>query len=348
MQRLSDTTVTAVKTNHDIVGIIQDYVKLKKRGRNYIGLCPFHSERTPSFTVSPEKHLWHCFGCQESGDAIGFVMKADHLSFTEAIEHIALKVGIPIEWEEQSPEAAGRPPDRHHAHARAALRRVVPAGGARGGSRREQPRARLHGDQAVGLPAVGEHAARARSHVQGHGPQERLLPAVHPAQLPREGGGARGGLREGVRGGHAPSSAGGHEAGRTSGPGAGRRARGAARGAADQRDHHRRQLREVGAELPRPAAAHQPVGERGALGDAHAPLPAHGRVPVAGGSHRARHRGRGARGDDEDARRVRRLRRELDGDAGDQGPQDRWRALPRRGGHLLDRGHDAGPQGAAG
>lgn len=106
MQRLSDTTVTAVKTNHDIVGIIQDYVKLKKRGRNYIGLCPFHSERTPSFTVSPEKHLWHCFGCQESGDAIGFVMKADHLSFTEAIEHIALKVGIPIEWEEQSPEAA--------------------------------------------------------------------------------------------------------------------------------------------------------------------------------------------------------------------------------------------------
>jgi DNA primase len=106
MQRLSDATVTAVKSVQDIVGIIQDYVKLRRRGRNYIGLCPFHSERTPSFTVSPDKHLWHCFGCKESGDHIGFVMKIDHLSFTEAIEHIALKLGIGIEWEERSPEAA--------------------------------------------------------------------------------------------------------------------------------------------------------------------------------------------------------------------------------------------------
>lgn len=106
MQRLSDTTVTAVKSVQDIVSIIQDYVKLKKRGRHYVGLCPFHSERTPSFTVSPDKHLWHCFGCQESGDHIGFLMKIDHLSFTEAVEHIAVKMGIAVEWEERSPEAA--------------------------------------------------------------------------------------------------------------------------------------------------------------------------------------------------------------------------------------------------
>ena len=106
MQRLSETTVTAVKSVQDIVGIIQDYVKLKRRGRHYVGLCPFHSERTPSFTVSPDKHLWHCFGCQESGDHIGFLMKIDHLSFTEAIEHIAVKMGIAVEWEELSPEAA--------------------------------------------------------------------------------------------------------------------------------------------------------------------------------------------------------------------------------------------------
>jgi DNA primase len=106
MQRLSETTVTAVKSVQDIVGIIQDYVKLKRRGRHYVGLCPFHSERTPSFTVSPDKHLWHCFGCQESGDHIGFLMKIDHLSFTEAIEHIAVRMGIAVEWEELSPEAA--------------------------------------------------------------------------------------------------------------------------------------------------------------------------------------------------------------------------------------------------
>jgi len=108
MQRLASTTVTAVKSHTGIVGIIQDYIKLKKRGRNWIGLCPFHSERTPSFTVSPDKMLWHCFGCHESGDTIGFVMKVDHLGFSEAVEHIALKVGIPVEWEERSPDDSAR------------------------------------------------------------------------------------------------------------------------------------------------------------------------------------------------------------------------------------------------
>ena len=110
-----------------------------------------------------------------------------------------------------------------------------------------------------------------------------------------------------------------------------RRARGAARRAADVRDDHRRVVREVGAELSRPAAAHQSVGERRALGDAHAPVPAHGRVPLAGRPHRARDDGRGRRGDDEDARRLRRVRRAVHGDAGDPGREDRGRAVPGRG-----------------
>lgn len=103
-QRITSKTIEAVKTNIDILTIIGDYVSLKKRGRNFIGLCPFHSEKTPSFTVSPDKKIYHCFGCHQSGDAIGFVMDVDQLSFTQAIEHIAKKVGISIEYEQQSPE----------------------------------------------------------------------------------------------------------------------------------------------------------------------------------------------------------------------------------------------------
>lgn len=108
MPRLAESTVSAVKANPDVVSIVQDYVKLRKRGRNWIGLCPFHSEKSPSFTVSPDKQLWHCFGCHESGDSIGFVMKIDHLSFTEAVEHIAIRSGIPVEWEERSPDDTAR------------------------------------------------------------------------------------------------------------------------------------------------------------------------------------------------------------------------------------------------
>ncbi len=98
---IAQSTVEQVRGYHDIVAVISDYVTLKKRGRNYIGLCPFHPEKTPSFTVSPDKHLWHCFGCQTSGDHIGFIMKVDNLSFTDAIVHIAQKAGIEVIHEEK-------------------------------------------------------------------------------------------------------------------------------------------------------------------------------------------------------------------------------------------------------
>ncbi|RAP37200.1 DNA primase [Candidatus Marinamargulisbacteria bacterium SCGC AAA071-K20] len=98
--RLADETVNQVRDLPDIVPVIQEYVTLKKRGRNYIGLCPFHSERTPSFTVSPEKKIFHCFGCHESGDLIAFVSRLEHLNFTETIVFLAEKHGIDVVQEE--------------------------------------------------------------------------------------------------------------------------------------------------------------------------------------------------------------------------------------------------------
>jgi len=80
----------------DIVSIINQYVKLKKRGRNYVGLCPFHEEKTPSFVVSPEKQIFHCFGCGASGDVIKFLMKIDGMDFKEAITILAQDAGMPL------------------------------------------------------------------------------------------------------------------------------------------------------------------------------------------------------------------------------------------------------------
>ena len=75
MKRIAQNTVDQVKQYRGIVEYISQYVQLKKRGQNYVGCCPFHSEKTPSFTVSPTKGIFHCFGCHESGDLISFVKK---------------------------------------------------------------------------------------------------------------------------------------------------------------------------------------------------------------------------------------------------------------------------------
>jgi len=73
--------------------VISDYVSLKKSGRNYKGLCPFHSEKTPSFMVNEEKQIFHCFGCGEGGDVFTFLMKAGHFSFPEAVKELARRYG---------------------------------------------------------------------------------------------------------------------------------------------------------------------------------------------------------------------------------------------------------------
>ena len=139
---------------------------------------------------------------------------------------------------------------------------------------------------------------RARRADQGHRPRQLLLPAVHPDELHRQGGRARRRLRQGDGGRHAPSP---EERRRQADARSRGQARGAADRAADLRDDHRRRVPALDPVLSRPAAAHQPVGQRRALGDAHAAVPAHRRVPLAGGPYRAR---RPRRRDGRDAARC--------------------------------------------
>jgi DNA primase catalytic core len=102
--RIKDASVEAVKGAAEILPLVEDYVQLRKAGGTYKGLCPFHQERTPSFTVSPARGTYKCFGCGEGGDAISFVTKLDSLDFVGAIEVLAKRFGVEIEYEETSPE----------------------------------------------------------------------------------------------------------------------------------------------------------------------------------------------------------------------------------------------------
>lgn len=102
MVQLGENVVEKIKEEVDIVELIGGYVQLKRTGINYVGLCPFHSEKTPSFTVSPNKKLYHCFGCGEGGDIIGFIMKKENLDFIEAVKFIAEKYNIDIDIKENN------------------------------------------------------------------------------------------------------------------------------------------------------------------------------------------------------------------------------------------------------
>jgi len=94
---INDDIIEQVNDGSDLVDIVSRYVSLKRTGNNYIGLCPFHNEKTPSFTVSPTKQLFHCFGCGEGGDVISFMMKMENLSFVDAVKLLAKEQGIPLE-----------------------------------------------------------------------------------------------------------------------------------------------------------------------------------------------------------------------------------------------------------
>jgi DNA primase len=85
----------------DIVDVVERYVPLKKAGANYSACCPFHSEKTPSFTVSPSKQFYHCFGCGAHGSAIGFLMQHAGIGFIEAVEDLASSVGLQVPHEER-------------------------------------------------------------------------------------------------------------------------------------------------------------------------------------------------------------------------------------------------------
>ncbi|WP_163653089.1 DNA primase [Listeria sp. PSOL-1] len=102
MRRIPEETIERVRAETDIIDVIGSYVQLKKQGRNYIGLCPFHGEKTPSFSVSPEKQIFHCFGCGKGGNVFSFLMEHDHLSFVEAVKKVAEFSHIEVLLPEQS------------------------------------------------------------------------------------------------------------------------------------------------------------------------------------------------------------------------------------------------------
>jgi DNA primase len=104
MARIKDESVERVKAAMEILPLVEDVVRLRKAGSTYKGLCPFHQERTPSFTVSPARGTFKCFGCGEGGDAITFVEKTENLDFVGAIELLARRFGVELEYEEASPE----------------------------------------------------------------------------------------------------------------------------------------------------------------------------------------------------------------------------------------------------
>ena len=92
----------------DIVEVVSRYVQLKRSGANYFGLCPFHNEKSPSFSVSPDKQIFYCFGCGQGGGVISFVMRAEGLEFPDAVAFLAKQCGLPIPEDTQDPQAGRR------------------------------------------------------------------------------------------------------------------------------------------------------------------------------------------------------------------------------------------------
>lgn len=101
---ISKETIQQVLNRLDIVEVINGFVKLKKRGANYLGLCPFHNEKSPSFTVSPSKEIYKCFGCGKSGNTISFLMEHEKLTYAEALKWLANKYSVTVEETELTPE----------------------------------------------------------------------------------------------------------------------------------------------------------------------------------------------------------------------------------------------------
>src|SRR5919201_4118250 len=105
MARIKDASVEAVKAAADMVQVVQARTQLRKSGARWTGRCPFHEERTPSFSVNAADKLFYCFGCGKGGDLITFVRESEGLDFAEAIEWLAERFGVPLEYEESSPQA---------------------------------------------------------------------------------------------------------------------------------------------------------------------------------------------------------------------------------------------------
>src|SRR5262245_18364720 len=118
-RRIPDETLQAIRDRISIVEVVSAYVSLKRAGRNHIGLCPFHTEKTPSFTVSDERGLYHCFGCGESGTVFTFVMKIERLEFLEAVAQLAKRAEVTLPERDSDDPAAQRREQLYAASARA-------------------------------------------------------------------------------------------------------------------------------------------------------------------------------------------------------------------------------------
>jgi DNA primase len=102
--RISEKKIEEVRNSANIVDIVSEYVQLRKRGKNYLGLCPFHKEKTPSFTVSEDKQIYHCFGCHNGGNVFKFLMEYKKISFIEAVQELAEHLGIQLDFDESTSE----------------------------------------------------------------------------------------------------------------------------------------------------------------------------------------------------------------------------------------------------
>lgn len=119
---IDDNVLDEIRDRADIVDLIGEYVELKRSGSNYMGLCPFHSEKTPSFSVSPSKQIFKCFGCGEGGDVITFIMKRENLGFREAVEFLAEKYSITLrEYRDENKEARDKKARLYEINREAAL-----------------------------------------------------------------------------------------------------------------------------------------------------------------------------------------------------------------------------------
>ncbi len=97
--RISESKIEEIRSAANVVDVISEFVQLRKRGKNFLGLCPFHTEKTPSFTVNEEKQIFHCFGCHAGGNVFKFLMDYEKISFVESVEEVAKRYGITIEYD---------------------------------------------------------------------------------------------------------------------------------------------------------------------------------------------------------------------------------------------------------
>ena len=109
---IEQETVDKIFEAANIVDVVSEFVSLKKRGTNYFGCCPFHNEKTPSFSVSRSKNLYKCFGCGKAGNAVNFIMEHEQISYYEALKYLANKFHIEIKETERTPEEQERHDDR--------------------------------------------------------------------------------------------------------------------------------------------------------------------------------------------------------------------------------------------